>query len=186
MKMMKFTLTALIFTVFSTTAISQVDEEKVDPSTIFADIEDTSQYDMLALAKMNENLSTFVELVESSGMAASVDMSKKYTVFVPTNQAFEQLSKEKYEELTDPKNKAMLLQVLYRHVLPNRVLTNEFEDSQVITTSGDEEITISKEGIGSNVFIGGAEIIKSDIEASNGIMHIVDGVVTPTANVIAN
>lgn len=179
MKSIKFTLPALIFTLICSTGISQV-----DPSTILANVDDTEQYDVLSLAKMDENLSTFVKLVDLSGLAASISMAKDYTIFVPTNNAFEQLTKEKYSELTDPKNKVELIKVLNRHILPNKVYSMDLEDSQVITTDGDEEITISKDGMGSSIYIGGATVIKADIKASNGVIHIVDAVIEPTRDVL--
>lgn len=183
MKTQKFTLTALLFT-FCMVVFAQE-----NPSTIFQNVDDTEQYDVLALAKEDPNLSTFVELVELSGLGASVNMADEYTVFIPTNTAFEQLSKEKYEKLTDPSNKTELIEVLKRHILPNKIYSSDLEDSQVISTGNsdsNEEITVSKDGMGSTPFIGGAEVVKADVEASNGIIHIVNAVIQPTSSTMNN
>jgi len=182
MKTNKFTLTAsFVFAFMCFTASSQV-----NPNAIFSDVDDTKQYDVLALAKMDSNLSTFAELAEMSGLAASIDLADDYTVFIPTNDAFTQLTKEKYSELTDSSNKVMLINILKRHFLPNKVYSTDFNDSQVIDTNGDENISVSKTSLGNTIFIGGAQVIKADVDASNGVIHIVDRVVEANTDVLTN
>jgi uncharacterized surface protein with fasciclin (FAS1) repeats len=180
MKFNKSTLFAgLFFTLISFTATSQV-----NPETIFSDVDDTEQYDVLALAKMDSNLSTFVKLAEMSGLSASMDLAGSYTIFIPTNDAFGELSKEKYSELMKPENKVMMIKTLKRHILPNKVYSSAFNDSQIIDTNGDENIAVGKSDIGSTIYIGGAQIIKADVEASNGVIHIVDRIVEANSDVL--
>lgn len=72
-----------------------------------------------------------------------------------------------------------------RHILPTEVPSIQFKDNQIIETASEEEITIGT-GIGDVIYVGGANIVKADIQASNGIIHIVDAVIEPTTDVIAD
>ena len=148
---------------------------------LFNEVEETEEYDLLSLARMEEDLSKFVDLVELSGLDASLMMTEAVTVFVPTNAAIEQMSKERYDYLTDPQNNEELVAFIQAHTLPNEVSTSEFENNQVIETSTGENITIST-SVSGVVTIGGANIVHGDIQASNGTIHVVDGVFTPASS----
>ena len=73
-----------------------------------------------------------------------------------------------------------LVEFVKHYIIPQKVLKNEFNSSQVITVSGDKSIKINTELNGQHVAIGGANIIASDIESKNGIIHVIDQLVTPT------
>lgn len=157
---------------------------QVNESEILAHIEETENYEALELAKMDDDLSTFVELVEMSGLDMSLEFADDFTVFVPTNKAFGEMDVERYEELTDPQNRAELAEFIKWHFLPNEVSSMRFSNTQVIETAGEEEIAVSTEMNGNVIYIGGAQIIKADIETTDGIMHIVNAVVQPTADIV--
>lgn len=147
---------------------------------MFDDVENTEQYDVMTLARMDENLSTFVQLVEQAGLEQSFDFVEPITLFAPTNEAFQSMSKERYEYLRDPENRDELISVLQAHVIPSEVPSIAFSDNQQIVDSEGNEIPVDTEMQGNAVFVGGAEIVRSDIEASNGIIHVVNGVIDPT------
>lgn len=147
---------------------------------MFSEVENTEQYDVMTLARMDENLSTFVQLVEQAGLEQSFNFAEPITLFAPTNEAFQSLSKERYEYLTDPENRAELISVLQAHVIPSEVSSIAFSDNQRIVDSEGNEIPVDTEMQGTAVFVGGAEIVRSDIEASNGIIHVVNGVIDPS------
>lgn len=150
------------------------------------DIEGTEEHDVLSLLRMEENLSTFVELLDQSGLDASVAFAGPVTIFAPTNEAFQSLSKERYSMLTDPENRVMLSRILQAHILPNKVYMSEFQGNQMIETSDGEEIPVGTSGVGiaagepSSVVIGGAVIVKSDVEAKDAVIHVVDNVIIPS------
>jgi uncharacterized surface protein with fasciclin (FAS1) repeats len=150
---------------------------------ILAGVQSPGDYETIELAQMDPNLSTFMNLVALSDFGASWKLTdQEHTVFIPTNQAFDELSVEKYLHLTNPKNKADLVRFVKYHFLPNNVTKSGFEDSQVISTqSAEEEITVSADSTFDTVYVGGARIIKS-MEASNGVVHIVNGIVNPNEN----
>lgn len=161
--------------------------EPVNYDEIFDDIDNTEQYDVLELARMDENLSVFVDLIEQAGLEASfehldnMESVEGVTIFMPTNQAFQDMSVERYEFLTDPENSNELRKVMQAHILPSEVPSIAFESNQRITTADGDEIDVTTEAQGTAISIGGAQIMRSDIEASNGIIHIVDAVIDPTA-----
>lgn len=148
---------------------------------MFSEVENTEQYDVMTLARMDENLSTFVQLVEQAGLEQSFNFAESpITLFAPTNEAFQAMTKERYEYLIDPENSAELISVLQAHVIPSEVPSVSFSENQRIVDSEGNEIPVTTEMQGTVVFIGGAEIVKSDIPASNGIIHVVNGVIDPS------
>lgn len=164
---------SLTLLMFNFTANAQWGGQKV-----FENVDNTKNYTTLELASMDPNLSTFVNMVNLSGLATSMMMTDAHTVFIPTNDAFRDLSIERYSELTNPKNQTKLIDFVKFHFMPAKNMKLAFKDSQVMTGSSPDEITVSKDGY-DNVFIGGAKIIRSDIEASNGVIHIVNDIITP-------
>ena len=158
-------------------------EEPLSNEGLFETVEDTEGYEILELARQEEDLSTFVKLVDLSGLAPSFAVTGEFgediTVFMPTNEAFEEMPEEEYELLIDPANQAKLILFVKRHILPSEVPLIQFNSSQIIETVVEEEIPISTDMDGNVVYVGGAQIIEPDVEASNGIIHVVDGIVEP-------
>lgn len=151
---------------------------------MFNDVE-TENYEIMALASMDENLTTFVELVNQSDIDFQLEFADEpLTVLIPTNEAFDEMPLERFEELTAPGNKALLRTFVMRHILPTEVPVMEFNDTQIIETAAEEEITISTNMGGNVVTVGGATIVKSDIPAANGLIHIVNNVIEPTSDVV--
>lgn len=157
---------------------------QVNNNEILAHVEETENYDAMELANLDQNLSTFVDLVELSGLNMSMEFTDSFTVFIPTNEAFGEMEVARFEELTNPQNRAELVEFIKWHFLPNEVLSIQFDDTQIIQTSGEEEIAVSTDMDSNVIFIGGAQIIKSDIQTADGIIHIVDAVVEPTADIV--
>lgn len=154
-----------------------------DYANLFEDVSDTENRDILALARTEPQLSVFVELMDLSGLSTSLivpdNEEQEFTFFIPTNEAFESLSVERMETLRDPQNRVELTRLLNAHVLPSEVPLIEFDSNQAITTQGEDQIPVRTEMNGNQVFIGGAQIVKSDVDASNGIIHVVDAVIDP-------
>lgn len=161
---------------------AETDMAEIDYGAMFEDM-DTEQYDLVSLAKMDPNLTTFVMLVEQAGLADELKNADNYTVFAPTNAAFSQMPQADMDMLMKPENKAMLIKTLQAHVLPNEVSTSRFNSSQRIETGGGEYVLIDVEENNTAITIGGAMIVKGDVEASNGVLHVVDNVVQTTDNV---
>lgn len=158
----------------------QVSNTAANYDDMFEDVGDTEQYDVLSLAKMNPNLSTFVELIELSGLALSLNNASEVTLFAPTNDAFNQMSEESLAQLIDEKNRGNLIELVQKHILPSEEFSASFNNRQFIDRGEQEDIAINTEMNGTIVYVGGAQIVKSDVEASNGVIHVVDGIIEPS------
>ncbi|MBW7466381.1 putative surface protein with fasciclin (FAS1) repeats [Pontibacter aydingkolensis] len=159
-------------------ALSVTNEEEYDE--MFTNVDDTKQYDLISLAKISPNLSTFATLAETAGIANALTADGKYTIFAPTNQAFSSMPRAKLERLSKPENKAELIKVLQLHILPNEVASTRLSDNQRIKAGEDQYITINVDSNTRAATIGGATIMRPDIEASNGVLHVINGVITTT------
>ncbi|WP_054558917.1 fasciclin domain-containing protein [Croceitalea dokdonensis] len=147
---------------------------------IFSDITNTEDYSTWTLTHMDRDISTFINLVALSGLEPSLLMiDKGHTAFIPTNSAFNEMEIKEYLHLTNPENKDDLIAFVKLHFLPNKVMKYDFNDSQVIDKQGSENISVNVDEPYGAVYIGGARIVKEDIETSNGVIHIVDRVIMP-------
>ena len=96
-----------------------------------------------------------------------------FTVFAPTDAAFAKIPKEQLDALL--KDKAKLTAVLTYHVVPGKVMAKDVKPGKVKTVQGSE-ITISTTG---GVMVDNAKVVKTDVEASNGVIHVIDTVIMP-------
>ena len=101
-----------------------------------------------------------------------------YTVFAPTDAAFEKLPKGTLENWLKPENKAELISVLKYHVLPGRASAVEVEKLTAPKMMQGQTVPITKDG--GKLRIGGATITGPDIASSNGVIHAIDAVIVPT------
>ncbi|AKD05452.1 hypothetical protein PKOR_02060 [Pontibacter korlensis] len=154
-------------------------EGTIDYDDMFSNISDTKQHDALALIKMDPNLSTFAKLLEQAELEDDLQRLDEYTLFVPTNQAFAQLDQEKLQSLLLPENKAKLMHVLQAHVLPGEVSSLQLENNTRIQMSENSHIPVEVGVNNTNITVGGAQLVRSNIEASNGTIHVIDGVILP-------
>ena len=158
----------------------------IDYSKMFSNVGDTEDYDILTLIGMDNNLSTFAKMARLSNLDLKLNYTGPVTVFAPSNEAFRNMPEEKFERLVDPRNRAQLGKFIQRHILPSKVNAVEFNSTQAIETAAEEEISIDTEAGGSVVYIGGAQVVKSDIEAKDGVVHIVNSVIEPTRDVFTD
>ncbi len=166
---------------FDVSSLSMTNEESL--TEMFEKVEDTKQYGLIELAEQSSNLSTFAKLVK----AAEIDMvlqqgDSEFTVFAPTNEAFANLPAGNLEHLMKPENKVELRQLLAPHFLGAKVTSAQFTGNQRIGLSDEQEIVIGVTGTGNNnITVGGANIVKPNVEASNGIIHVIDALIQPSA-----
>ena len=126
----------------------------------------------------------FKTLAAALGAAGLVDTMKSagpFTVFAPTDAAFAKLPAGTVEELIKPENKAMLAAILTYHVVSGKVMASTVVtmDGAKVPTVNGAEITIN---VGTDgVMVDGAKVTTTDIECSNGVIHIIDSVILPAA-----
>ncbi|MDR9417743.1 fasciclin domain-containing protein [Gracilimonas sp.] len=133
--------------------------------------------DIVELAVDTEQLSTLVTAVQAADLVETLQSEGPFTVFAPTNEAFEALPEGVLDMLLKPENKEMLVSVLTYHVVSGKVMSGDLEDGMKAATVEGSEATI-KIGYG-NVMVDNATFAAADIEASNGVVHVIDAVILP-------
>ena len=125
----------------------------------------------------NENFSTLVTAVKAAGLAETLSGSGPFTVFAPTNAAFEKLPAGTVEKLLKPENKGQLVKVLTYHVVPGKVMAKDVVKLNKATTVEGSDVAIAVSG--GTVTVDNAKVIKTDINSSNGVIHVIDTVILP-------
>ena len=132
---------------------------------------------IVEVAVGNKDFSTLVAAVKAAGLVETLSGEGPFTVLAPTNAAFAKIDKEKLETVL--KDKELLTKILTAHVLKGKVLA-----ADVIKADGKEVETLqgSKYKVvvdGKTVMIGEAKVLKTDVPASNGVIHVIDTVLMP-------
>ena len=128
------------------------------------------------IAVGNDDFSTLVAALTAAGLVDALSGDGPFTVFAPTNEAFAALPKGVLEDLLLPKNIKTLQDILLYHVVEGFILSTDLESGDVETLNGDSfMIKVSKMGIKVN----NANVIIADIIACNGVIHVIDQVLTP-------
>src|SRR5690606_1770438 len=99
-----------------------------------------------------------------------------FTVFAPTDEAFAKLPAGTVEELLKPENKEKLTAILTYHVVPGKVMAADVKPGEVATVNGEDILIKVEDG---KVMYGDATVVKTDVGASNGVIHVIDTVVQP-------
>jgi uncharacterized surface protein with fasciclin (FAS1) repeats len=140
-----------------------------------APVEATNTKTIVDIAAADSNFSTLVTAVKAAGLAETLSGEGPYTVFAPTNEAFAKLPEGTVESLLQDKER--LAQILTYHVVPGKVMSADVLNLTTATTVQGDNISITVEGM--NVMVNDANVIKTDIEASNGVIHVIDTVLMP-------
>ena len=136
--------------------------------------------DIVDLAVGNENLSTLVAAVKAAGLVETLQGDGPFTVFAPTNKAFEALPEGTLETLLKPENKDQLASILTYHVVSGNVKSTDLYDGQEAKTVQGSEIKVKISDNGA--MINNASVVAANVEASNGIVHVIDKVILPPSN----
>ena len=144
----------------------------------------TADKDIVDNAANAKSVSTLVAAVKQAGLVETLKGAGPFTVFAPTNAAFDKLPKGAVAGLMDPASKEKLKGVLTYHVIPGRLVAADLKDGQELTTVNGEKLHISvKDGkvMVSNGKDAPATVQIADVISSNGVTHVIDGVVLPLA-----
>jgi uncharacterized surface protein with fasciclin (FAS1) repeats len=140
------------------------------------------QQDIVELASANENLSTLVTAVQAADLVETLQGEGPFTVFAPTNEAFEALPEGTLESLLEPANKDQLAAVLTYHVVPTKALSSDLTDGQTITTVQGDQLTVRISGDSVQIVDASgnaANVVTANVTASNGVVHVIDRVLLP-------
>lgn len=120
---------------------------------------------------------TLVTAVKAAGLAETLSGTGPFTVFAPTNAAFDKLPAGTVDKLVTPAMKTDLTNILTYHVVPGALKAADLKDGQKLKTVQGKELTVRvKDGA---VTIDGATVTVADVVSSNGVTHVIDGVLTP-------
>jgi uncharacterized surface protein with fasciclin (FAS1) repeats len=129
------------------------------------------------LAVGSQQFTTLVAAVKAAGLVETLGGPGPFTLFAPNDAAFEKIPKATRKKLLDPKNKAVLQKILKYHLLSGEVMAKDVKTGSVATVAGSKiKIVVDANG----VKINGAKTIKTDIKASNGVIHTIDTVLVPS------
>lgn len=130
------------------------------------------------VAKSTGTFNTLVAALGAADLAATLGGEGPFTVFAPTDEAFAKLPKGTVESLLKPENKDKLRGILLYHVVDGRVFSNDAIDAKSANTLQGGEIKVSAKG--KSVMINDAKVVSADIDASNGVIHVINRVLLPT------
>jgi uncharacterized surface protein with fasciclin (FAS1) repeats len=135
----------------------------------------TAAGDIVAVASGNPDFSTLVAAVQAAGLVETLQGEGPFTVFAPTNDAFAALPAGLVDKLLLPENKDILVAILTYHVVSGKVMAADVMAGDVPSVQG-ENIAVTTDG---GVKVNGATVIATDVEASNGVIHVIDAVILP-------
>jgi uncharacterized surface protein with fasciclin (FAS1) repeats len=142
--------------------------------------DDESQKDVVKVAAGSKDHTTLVAAVKQAELVDALSNAGPFTVFAPTNEAFDKLPKGTVEDLMKPENKEKLQDILQYHVFVANLGTALMQNGQTLNQVNGQNITIQKSADGKVTINGKAHIVAS-IPASNGIIHVIDEVLLPPA-----
>jgi len=123
---------------------------------------------------------TLAAALEAGGLIDTLKGEGPFTVFAPTDEAFAKLPEGTVEDLLKPENKAKLVEILTYHVVPGKVMASDVVTLESANTVAGKPVSISvNEG---TVSINDATVVQTDIEASNGVIHVIDSVLLPPSD----
>ncbi len=122
------------------------------------------------------SFTTLVAALEAAGLVDALSGDGPFTVFAPTDEAFAALPEGTVETLLKPENKDKFVKILTYHVVAGKVTSDKVKSGEVESLAG-EMITLKvKKG---KVMVNQAKVIQADVDASNGVIHVIDQVILP-------
>lgn len=140
--------------------------------------DDDSAKDIVKVAAGSSDHSTLVAAIQAASLVDALSNAGPFTVFAPTNAAFNNLPAGTVDNLLKPENKEQLRNILFYHVTPGVYTTESMKDGQQLGMVNSQNATATVKG--GKVQINGINVVGS-VRASNGIIHVVDAVMLPPA-----
>ncbi|HET9826760.1 MAG TPA: fasciclin domain-containing protein [Chitinophagaceae bacterium] len=178
----KMLLWALVFVSFPSIHCSNNNNSKNKISVAKANSSAPPTSQMNSSRTIAQNISSdsshsiLAEAFQSTGLMETLSQAGPFTVFAPYNEAFRKLPPGTYESLMQ-KRKKDLANILSYHIIAGAIKTKEMKDGEKLRTLTGEELIITLRN--NKVFVNGVHVINPDIEASNGIIYVADGILFP-------
>ncbi|TVS04021.1 MAG: fasciclin domain-containing protein [Rhodobacteraceae bacterium] len=138
----------------------------------------SGQPDIVDIAASNDQFSTLVTAVSTAGLVDTLKGDGPFTLFAPTNAAFEALPPGTVESLLQPENRDQLVEVLTYHVVPGAVTSDQLA-GQRLDADTVQGSTVDIDATGTGVRVNNANVTQADIMGSNGVIHRIDRVLLP-------
>ena len=135
------------------------------------------QKDIVDTAVGAGKFKTLVAAVKAAGLVETLKSKGPFTVFAPTDAAFAKLPKGTVEQLLAEPGKKTLKSILLYHVVPGKVMAADVVNVKKAKTALGQKVGVRVKG--KTVMVGGATVVATDIECSNGVIHIIDRVILP-------
>lgn len=139
-----------------------------------------SREDIVGTAAAAPAFSTLVKAVQASGLEDLLRKTGPFTVFAPQNEAFEAVPAETLEELLKPENQASLQRILGYHIVPGRYTAADVGTLESASTLNGQSVSIRVEN--GEVLVNDARVVKTDVIAQNGVIHVINRVLMPDQN----
>lgn len=139
--------------------------------------------DIVDIVVATDDVSTLETAVVEAGLVGALQADGPFTVFAPVNSAFAALGTDLIDELLQADNADLLTEVLTFHVVAGAALeSGDLSDGQTVTTLQGDDLTI---GVSAGaVTVNGVQVLTTDIQASNGVIHLIDGVLVPEVDLV--
>ena len=148
-------------------------------SLLLASVPARAAEDIVDTAVKAGSFSTLVAAVKAAGLVETLKSNGPFTVFAPTDEAFAKLPKGTLEDLLKPENKDKLTSILTYHVVSGRIMSKDIA-GKALKAKSVQGAEISVDATKA-VMVDSAKVVKADIEASNGVIHVIDAVILPPA-----
>jgi len=180
--MNKFKLVTLAVLGFAATSLVSCNApkeggEETTDTTVVAPVEVEAPKTVVDIAVGSPDHTTLVAAVTAAGLVETLSGTGPFTIFAPTNAAFAALPAGTVEGLLKPESKDKLTSILTYHVVAGNVLSSQLTDGQKVKTLNGQELTVAIKG--GVVTINGIKVIAADLAGSNGVIHVVEGVILP-------
>ena len=139
---------------------------------------DMAKKDIVGVAQDAGAFGTLIAAVEAAGLVETLQGEGPFTVFAPTDEAFAALPEGTVEDLLKPENIDQLTAILTYHVVPGKVMSGDLSNNMMAATANGADVTIMTEG---GVMVNQANVIAADVDASNGVIHVIDSVILPAS-----
>lgn len=127
------------------------------------------------VVNVDKTMRTLKKTVHASDMDQLLSSTGPYTLFAPSDIAFEKLEKGLVEKLLEPQNRAKLADLLNNHIVSGKIAFKELKDGDKLTTVNGKELLVQENN--GKVSIGGITILPRESKISNGVMHLADTVI---------
>jgi uncharacterized surface protein with fasciclin (FAS1) repeats len=142
---------------------------------------ETETKDIVSTAIEAGSFNTLATALEAAGLVELLQGEGPFTVFAPTDEAFAALPEGVLEQLLQPENKDLLVKILTYHVVANaKVMSSDITPGEVPTAEGSPIVVQVEDG---KVMVNDSTVTQADIEASNGVIHVIDKVILPPEEV---